>query len=85
MDSVKSSPTVLNSQFETLHICYRCAVKEHVTFQIGKIINDKIAVLSNWAPLIRGREIDLLPCASASELSVAVVLCISGRVKSYRI
>ena len=50
MDSVKSSPAFLKSQFETLHICYRCSEKEHVPFQIGKNTFDKITVLSNVGP-----------------------------------
>ena len=40
----------LNSPFETLHVCYKCAEKEYVPFQTGKIIFDKITVLSNLSP-----------------------------------
>ena len=89
MDSVKSSPAFLKSQFETLHICYRCSEKEHVPFQIGKkTLLTKLQSYQTWAPLISAREIDLLPSASAravSGCSRTGVLFISGRVKSFRI
>ena len=40
----------LNSTFETLHVCYRCAEKEYAPFQTGKISFDKIIVLPNLSP-----------------------------------
>ena len=40
----------LNSPFETLHVCYRCAEKEYVPFQTGNITFDKITGLSNLIP-----------------------------------